>query len=144
MAGQPSAGNRNDLLLDFDDERPVYNNGQRPPLNDDDLLRAYNADHGETNPRPSVSYDDFVGGAGGPTPSAGRPLPGGPGTVAGRGGPYVTGDGTRTYSQSSGLGNYQRYADDLDDFPDDGNSSYYQAGGALPGDGPGVPMGGKY
>jgi phospholipid-transporting ATPase len=143
MAGQPSAGNRNDLLLDFDDDRPVYNDGQRPPMNDDDLLRAYNADHGESNPRPSVSYDDFVGGAGEPTHPAGRPLPGGPGTAPSRGGPYVTGEGTRTYSQSSGLGNYQRYADDMDDFPDDGASSYYQAGGALPGDGAGVPIGGR-
>jgi phospholipid-transporting ATPase len=141
MAGQPSAGNRHDLLLDFDDERPIYNNGQRPPMNDDDMLRAYNTDHGEPNSRPSVSYDDFVGGAGGPTPSAARPLPGGPGTTPGRGGPYVSGEEMRRNSQSSGLGNYQRYADDMDDFPDEGSSSYYQAGGAIPGDG--TPIAGR-
>src|SRR5690348_13491045 len=100
MAGQPS--NRNDLLLDLDDDRPVYNDGKRPPMNDDDLLRAYNADHDETNPRPSVSYDDFVGGGGGPTSPTARPLPGGPNTVPGTSGPYVGGN-QRTYSQSSGL-----------------------------------------
>ncbi|KAH8653216.1 P-type ATPase-like protein [Tricladium varicosporioides] len=139
MAGQPS--NRNDLLLDLDDDRPVYNDGKRPPLNDDDLLRAYNADHDETNPRPSVSYDDFVGG-GGPTSPTARPLPGGPDTVPGASGSYVRGN-QRTYSQTSGLGNYQRYADDLDDYPDEGQSMYYQQGGAIPGDGTGVPMRGK-
>ncbi|KAF4626638.1 hypothetical protein G7Y89_g11521 [Cudoniella acicularis] len=143
MAGQPSSNNRNDLLLDLDDERPIYHEGQRPPINDDDLLRAYNVDHDETNPRPSISYDDFVGG-GGPTSPTSRPLPGGPGTVpGGEGGPYAPGASNRTFSQSSGLGNYQRYADDLDDYPDEGQSMYYQQGGAIPGDGTGVPMRGK-
>ncbi|TVY14121.1 putative phospholipid-transporting ATPase [Lachnellula arida] len=134
MAGKPSSSNRNDLLLDLDDERPIYHDGQRPPLNDDDLLRAYNADH-QSNPRPSVSYDDFVGAGGEAHPPA-RPLPGGPGTVPGvAGGPYAGDNSQRTYSQSSGLNNYQRYADDLDDFPDEGHSMYYQQGEALPGDG---------
>lgn len=139
MAGQPSS-NRNDLLLDLTDEQPIYNDGQRPPLSDADLLRAYNADHDGTS-RPSISYDDFVGG-GGEAHSSARTLPGGPGTVP-EAGPYATGSGSRTYSQSSGLGNYQRYADDLDDFPEDGQSMYYQPGGALAGDGTGMPMRGK-
>ncbi|KAF8849370.1 P-type ATPase-like protein [Acephala macrosclerotiorum] len=139
MAGAPSS-NRNDLLLDLGDEQPIYNDGQRPPMNDDDLLRAYNADHDTTQPRPSVSYDDFVGGGGETHPS--RPLPGGPGTVPGAG-PYVSGTSNRTYSQSSGLGNYQRYVDDLDDFPESDGQSYYHQGGALPGDGAGMSMGGK-
>jgi len=131
MAGQPF-NNRNDLLLDLDDHQPVYNAGQRPAVNDDDLLRAYNADHDPTNPRPSTSYDEFVGTG---APSTARPLPGGPGSLpAGRGAPYISGVGDRTYSQTSGLNNYQRYADDLDDFPDDGHS-YYNQGGAIPGDG---------
>ncbi|KAH8589264.1 P-type ATPase-like protein [Bisporella sp. PMI_857] len=133
MAGQPF-NNRNDLLLDLDDHQPVYNNGQRPPLNDDDLLRAYNANHDESNPRPSTSYDEFVGT--GPTgPHTTRSLPGGPGTIPGGVGapPYMSTE-NRTYSQTSGLNNYQRYADDLDDFPDDGHS-YYNQGGAIPGDG---------
>jgi phospholipid-transporting ATPase len=142
MAGQPSR-NRNDLLLDLSDEQPIYNDGQRPPLNDDDLLRAYNADHDESQPRPSISYDEFVGASAGAHPST-RNLPGGPGTVpVGGAGPYSSGAANRTYSQTSGLNNYQRYADDLDDFPEDGQSMYYQQGGALSGDGAGVQMGGK-
>jgi phospholipid-transporting ATPase len=140
MAGQPPS-NRNDLLLDLHDEQPIYNDGQRPPLNDDDLLRAYNADHDPANSRPSISYDDFVGGSG-EAHSSTRQIPSGPGTVSGAG-PYTSGTGNRTYSQSSGLGNYQRYADDLDDYPDDGQSMYYQDGGAHPGDGGSMPLGGK-
>ncbi len=140
MAGQPSSSNRNDLLLDLHDEQqPVYNEGQRPPMNDEDLLRAYNADHDESNPRPSISYDDFVG-AGQGEHSATRQLPGGPGTVPGNlGGPYLSDGVNRSYSQTSGLNNYQRYADDLDDFPDDGQSMYYHQGGAIPGSGAGKP-----
>lgn len=136
MAGRPqgqSSTNQGNLLLDLnDDEQPVYNEGQRAPMNDDDLLRAYNSSHDPNNPRPSVSYDDFVGGS---HPSA-RDLPGGPGTISGAGtGPYLSGRES-SYSQSSGLNNYQRYADDVDDFPDDGQSMYYQQGGAI-GDGSG-------
>lgn len=139
MAGQSSKG-RNDHLLDLDDERPFYNSGQRAPANDEDLLRAYNANHDETNPRPSVSYDDFVGGSGGQ--SSNSRLPGGPGTVtAPQTGPYAGNQGQTNYSQTSGLNNYQRYADELDDFPDDGNS-YYHQGGAIPGDGAGMRLGG--
>ena len=134
MAGKPPPSNRNDLLLDLDDEQPIYNAGQRPPVNDDDLLRAYTHDHEEATNRPSVSYDDFVGSGGATNPSA-RQLPGGPGTVPSRGAPYITGVGDRTYSQTSGLGNYQRYADELDDFPDDSNSMYYNAGDGARGGG---------
>ncbi|KAK0646441.1 hypothetical protein B0T16DRAFT_413448 [Cercophora newfieldiana] len=39
----------------------------------------------------------------------------------------------RQYSQTSELGNYQRYADDFDDLPEDGGS-YYQRGGNVSGD----------
>ncbi|KAI9733775.1 MAG: hypothetical protein M1818_007189 [Claussenomyces sp. TS43310] len=144
MAGRPPAGifnNDDNLLLDLDDqdERPIYNEGKRPPINDDDLLHAYNADHGDSVSRPSISYDDFVGSrsAAGPPTSH---LPGGPGTTpAGTSGPYST---NRTYSQTSGLDNYQRYADDGDDFPDDGQSMHYQYGGAIPSE-PGMPLRGK-
>lgn len=141
MAGR-SANNRDDLLLDLDDEQPIYNSGQRPPGNDDDLLRAYNANHDETNPRPSISYDDFVGGSNERgQPSTSR-LPGGSGTVATpQTGPYMGNVGHGNYSQTSDLHNYQRYADDLDDFPDDGNS-YYHQGGAIPGDGASMRLGG--
>ncbi|CAL3968604.1 hypothetical protein PZA11_004633 [Diplocarpon coronariae] len=138
MAGQPP-NHRDDLLLDLHDEQPIYNDGQRPPLNDDDMLRAYNVDHEETISRPSISYDDFVGAGEGLQSS--RQLQGGPVTV-GRG-PYASDPTNRTYSQTSGLENYQRYADDLDDFPDDGQSLYYQHGGAIPGDGAGMQLGGN-
>jgi len=135
MAGHTN--NRNDLLLDLDDNQPVYNDGQRPPMNDDDLLRAYNADHDESNPRPSTTYDEFVGTGGGR--SSTRPLPGGPGTLPAD--PYISGVRDRTYSQTSGLNNYQRYAD-VDDFTDDGHS-YYNQSAAIPGDGAGGSINGN-
>ncbi|RAL59529.1 hypothetical protein DID88_006523 [Monilinia fructigena] len=135
MAGQPS-DNRDDLLLDLHDEQPIYHTGQRAPMNDDDSLRAYNADHDESNPRPSISYDNFVGAPSPSSPPSTSHLPGGPGyppTEAQP--PYIHGT-SASYSQTSGLNNYQRYADDLDDFPDDGHSSeYYHHGTAVPGDG---------
>lgn len=138
MAGQPPT-HRNDLLLDLNDEQPAYNDGQRPPMNDDDMLRAYNADHDETNPRPSVTYDDFVGAQGAQHPSP--PYLGEPGLTAGAG-PYASASQNRTYSQTSGLDNYQRYADDLDDLPEDGQS-YYHRGGAIPSDGASIRTGDK-
>ncbi|KAF8857008.1 hypothetical protein BDZ45DRAFT_727083 [Acephala macrosclerotiorum] len=48
---------------------------------------------------------------------------------------YVSGTSNVTYSQSSELENYQRYADDLDDFPEPDDQSYYYQGGAIPSDG---------
>ena len=135
MAGRPpgglhggSSGNREDLLLDLDNDQPVYNDGQRSALNDDDLMRSYTLDH-EPQSRPSVSYDDFVGSSG---PSAGRSAGAGL-DMSGQSasGPYRN----RQYSQSSELGNYQRYADDFDDFPAD-SDSYYHDGGAMAGAGP--------
>jgi phospholipid-transporting ATPase len=134
----PFQHNRNDLLLDLEDEQPTYSSGQRPPLNDEDLLRTYTASHDEPS-RPSISYDDFVGAGGAPHPST-RQLPGGPGTVSSsQRGPYMSGTDDRMYSQSSGLNNYQRYADELDDFPEDGTSMYSNTGGATHGG----PTGGK-
>jgi phospholipid-transporting ATPase len=125
MAG-PS--NRNDSLIDLEDT-PVYSTGQRPHLNDDDLLSAYNADHDDSNARTSTSYDDFVGTGGNGHPA--RQLPGGPGTIpTGSAVPYLSSGAGHAYSQSSGLDNYQRYADDDVDFPDDDHSMYYNAAGA--------------
>ncbi|KAF1731528.1 putative phospholipid-transporting ATPase DRS2 [Beauveria bassiana] len=134
MAGRPPGGPRagqshthDDLLLDLDNEQPVYSQGQRSTLNDDDLLRNYNQPH-DSPGRPSVSYDDFVGATGmhespGRQPGAGTgPHPSSRLDAAG---PYMT----RQYSQTSELGNYQRYADDLDDYPSD-RASYYQNDGA--------------
>ncbi|KAL9016500.1 MAG: hypothetical protein Q9185_006158 [Variospora sp. 1 TL-2023] len=139
MADRPPVGhphvshNDSGLLLDLEESGPVYNDGRPPPVNDDSLLRQYNINDSDTNqPRPSTSYDEFVGSQ---QSTAG--LPGGPG--ASHGGapsrPYLTGD-TRTYSQTSGLNNYQRYSD-LDDFPEDDRSmqgGFYDAaeGGSTP------------
>lgn len=139
MADRPLGGhqqvphNDSGLLLDLEETGPVYHDGRPPPVNDENLLRQYNINSSETNqPRPSTSYDEFVG-----SQHAAASLPGGPGTVPGgmpqR--PYMGGD-NRTYSQTSGLNNYQRYAD-LDDFPDDDRSTqggYYDTaeGGSTP------------
>ncbi|KAF7545637.1 hypothetical protein G7Z17_g9022 [Cylindrodendrum hubeiense] len=120
-----SSSNRDDLLLDLDNDQPVYNDGQRSTLNDDDLMRFHNQEQ-DPQGRPSVSYDDFVGGGGGSSnPPASRSAGGlgVPGPEAANN-PYLT----RQYSQTSDLHNYQRYADDDDDFPAEGDS-YYQHGG---------------
>ncbi|KAK4190085.1 hypothetical protein QBC35DRAFT_491285 [Podospora australis] len=138
MTGRPppggSAPSRNDLLVDLDNEQPVYSTGQRSALTDDDLLNSYAYDQQGAPARPSVSYDEFVGsgqarhaGAGGPPPV------GASGGGSGPSGPYGGGNPVnRQYSQTSDLGNYQRYADDFDDYPED-QGSYYQTGGAVPG-----------
>ncbi|KAF7546875.1 hypothetical protein G7046_g9179 [Stylonectria norvegica] len=141
MAGRPTGGphggpssNRDDLLLDLDNDQPMYNEGQRSTLNDDDLMRFHTQDQEEDTPsRPSVSYDDFVGAGDSTRAPASQPAGalGVPGTGTGTGsGPYMT----RQYSQTSDLGNYQRYADDIDDYPADGDS-FYQRGGDVPGHG---------
>jgi phospholipid-transporting ATPase len=125
MAGRPPGGqpSHNENLIDFDDNQPAYYSGARPPANDDDLLHRYDINNSDTHQpqsRPSVSYDDFVGGG---RPNAG--LPGGPGAPPAAGGPYGAG-GQRAYSQTSDLNNYQRYSDA--DIEDD-QSMYYATGG---------------
>ncbi|KAK3996082.1 hypothetical protein QBC44DRAFT_6552 [Cladorrhinum sp. PSN332] len=136
MAGRPPPGDpapsrNNDLLLDLDNEQPIYSSGQRSALTDDDLLNSYAYDQ-EGAPRPSVSYDDFVG-SGQPGQSApGRPPPpssqgASSGPTSQPPGPYATQSDNRQYSQTSDLDNYQRYADDFDDYPEEGGA-YYQHG----------------
>ncbi|KAJ4392145.1 aminophospholipid translocase [Gnomoniopsis smithogilvyi] len=132
MAGRPAHGE--DLLLDLDDQ-PAYSGGHRSALTDDDLLRsdAYDHDGLGAQPRPSVSYDDFVGAPHThpttlPSPHAASPVGAQTGST---GAPYYSDStsGARQYSQTSDIGNYQRYADDYsDDYQEDGNS-YYQNGG---------------
>lgn len=123
--GGPS-NNRDDLLLDLENEQPVYSAGQRSALNDDDLMRNY-ADQ-DRQGRPSVSYDDFMG-ASGPSYASGSRTGRGPGSeLQSPQTPY--GDRNRQFDQSSDLNNYQRYADDFDDYPQEADS-YYQHGGAL-------------
>ena len=148
MAGRPPATQQtsrshdDSLLLDLEDSNPVYNDGRPPPVSDEELLRQDYIDSPETpQPRPSTSYDDFVGSQsttsnlpGGPgAPHSGPPIP-----------PYLDAGTDRAFSQSSGLNNYQRYSD-VDDFPDD-DRSYYQSGGV--GDGSITPgqetLGGRH
>ncbi|KAJ5502931.1 ATPase P-type K/Mg/Cd/Cu/Zn/Na/Ca/Na/H-transporter [Penicillium fimorum] len=124
----PAAGRDDDLLLDSE---PIYNSGQGPPVNDDHLLERYDIDDSEqpyieTQPRPSISYDNFVGsrvphGAAQHNAASGPAHPPvNPGLQPND--PYSSGTRDRAYSQSSGLDNYRRYS--LDDF-DDGHSGYY-------------------
>ncbi|KAM0796037.1 phospholipid-transporting ATPase [Usnea florida] len=114
-------------LLDLDDTTPIYSDGRPPPVHNNEPLHQYNINHSDRpQPRPSVSYDEFVGAQ---QPSHG--LPGGPGAPR-TGQPYL-GIGNRTYSQTSDLNNYQRYSD-MDDLPEDDPSmhgGYYQSSGAL-------------
>ena len=134
MTGRPP-GDRppytQNTLLDLENDQPVYGGGQRSNLNDDDLLRSYTLDH-EPESRPSVSYDDFVGaGVTGHRrhPSSGASLPSASGAVASSSrGPYAL---DRLDSQSH-LNNYQRYADDYDDYPTDADSSFYPHGDPQP------------
>ncbi|KAI1167974.1 hypothetical protein F5B18DRAFT_341028 [Nemania serpens] len=130
MAGRAplggSSGPNNDLLLDLDDQ-PVYHTGQRAPVNDDELLRSYNANNRSTEPpsRQSVSYDDFIGASETTHPSVKNPAAGA--RASGPRAPYMV-ENDRQYSQTSDLNNYRRYADDFEEYPDD-DQSYYQHGG---------------
>lgn len=136
MAGRPPGGgfdtehtnNRDDLLLDLDNDQPIYNGGQRSNLNDDDLMRFHEQNQDPPPGRTSVSYDDFVGARDANHASTAQPA-GGLG-VPPRSGPGSNPYLTRQYSQTSELGNYQRYADDFDDYPVEGDSYYHQDGGA--------------
>jgi phospholipid-transporting ATPase len=130
MARRPPAGppSHNDNLIDFDDhdQQPIYHSGARPPVRDDELLHRYDIDSSDAAPpgRPSVSYDEFVGGG----RSTGG-LPGGPDAPVGER-PYAQGT-SRAYSQASDMSNYQRYSDA--EIPADDDHSvqgYYAAGGA--------------
>lgn len=129
MAGRPPPGypqgHNEDLLLDLDDGRPYYSSGQRPVETDDELLRRYTTETLQ-QPRPSISYDDFVGGG---VPTSG--LPGGPGVPpAGHAQTPYLASGDHTYSQTSDLHNYQRYTD-ADQLSQDDRSmeGYYASGG---------------
>ncbi|KAK7713628.1 aminophospholipid translocase [Botryosphaeria dothidea] len=136
MAGRPPGGQANaphgedNLLLDLNDGAPTYSSGQRPPTTDEHLLNRYDindSDQPQPQSRPSVSYDDFVGGSG----SGNRPpqiATGQPGTTRDElQSPYMSTNSKRIYSQSSDLQNYQRYTD----IDDEGSSMQgsYAAGG---------------
>ncbi|KAF2270296.1 phospholipid-translocating P-type ATPase [Lojkania enalia] len=132
MAGRPPGGqpSHSDNLIDFDDNQPAYYSGARPPVNDDELLNRYDVHSADAQPqgRPSISYDDFVGGS---RSTAG--LPGGPGAPPAGDMPYSSG-GSRLYSQTSDLHNYQRYSDaDIPVDDDQSMQGYYASGGAYDG-----------
>lgn len=129
MAGRPPEPPRSENLIDFDEPQPQYYSGARPPANDEDLLRRFDIDSSDApaqqQNRPSISYDDFVGGG---RSTAG--LPGGPGAPPAGQGPYASASSGRLYSQTSDLNNYQRYSDaDVDD-----DQSMYYAGTGYSGD----------
>jgi len=100
MAGNPQ---NNNLLLDLDDQGRNYGNPGRPPATSEQ----------EYAHRMSTSYDEFVGGAGGPSSQPYQPDFDPPP-------PVDFAQNHRTYSQSSALDNYQPYYDDLHD---DGRST---------------------
>ncbi|KAF2144222.1 uncharacterized protein K452DRAFT_223949 [Aplosporella prunicola CBS 121167] len=127
MAGRPPGGptsaNNEDLLLDLSEPGPAYNSGQGPPTNDENLLRHYDInDTDAAQPRPSESYDDFVGGSGTAAAPAGHARP------LSENNPYLTTNTGRIYSQSSDLQNYQRYTDVEDDAALSMQNSYAAGG----------------
>ena len=130
-SGRPPGGRRagnDDDLLQLDEIQPsVYNSGQPPPVDDEHLRERYSLDDSDPSfPRPSVSYDDFVGartGQQGSGPGAATLDPNSAGNT------FYTGGMARTYSQTSDLQNYQRYSD-LDDLDDDRSAGFYADGAA--------------
>ena len=85
-------GPAKDHLLDLGGAEQAYNSGQPPPVRDQELLRHLDIDDtDEAQPRPSTSYDDFVGGR----PQAAAPGHSGePSTSRPFNAPYMT-DGNR-------------------------------------------------
>lgn len=134
MAGRPNApeaSNQNNNLLDLGSSTPVYSSGQRPPVDDSQLLQRYNIDDSDEfqpEPRPSTSYDEFVGG-GRPAPHNHDPTQLPPSsTRPSFTAPYMS-DASHNYSQTSDLHNYAQYGDGGEDGEDDGGYKYYDAGG---------------
>ena len=126
----PANPNRdhNDLL---DLERTVYNTGERPPVDDNQLLQRYDIDDSD-QPRPSVSYDDFVGERGPPNNTSAQQSSGTATAVSNFSRPYLD-PGSRSYSQTTDLHTYSRYSDDVE-FPDEDD---------IPGGGISVIRGGR-
>lgn len=129
MAGRPNApptsNNYNqDQLLDLGNPGPVYSSGQRPPVDDSQLLQRYNIDDSdEAQPRPSTSYDDFVGGGRAPAPDhAQHPIA--TGSSRQFNAPFMS-DGSRNYSQTSDLHNYSKYGDTDDYAGEESGYKYY-------------------
>ncbi|KAL4790404.1 hypothetical protein BDV19DRAFT_372322 [Aspergillus venezuelensis] len=135
LGRHPAAGRDDDLLLE--ESAPIYNTGRPPPVNDEHLLRQYDIDDSDNGqqPRPSVSYDNFVGGSA--HPHAGAHATGAqavhPPVQAGGylTDPYSGHDVSRTYSQTSDLSNYNRYS--IDEYDDERSGhGYYDMTGQDP------------
>lgn len=114
-------------LLDLED--PPGNDRRPSPAGATFSSQASNVNDNDINqPRPSVSYDDFVGGQ---QPSSTASLPGGPGPQPIRQHllPYIGVGNVPSHSQTSDLNDYQRYSD-IDDHQDESiQGAYYDAGG---------------
>ena len=135
--GRPSSSSQHvqPTLLDDHSSQQTYNSGQRPPVDDQQLLERYDIDDSEEQqPRPSTSYDEFVGGAQlQDNRSRGREHV--PPRL-----PYLD-HGQRTYSQTSDLHNYARYGDE--DFADESQSTHKYYDHAGPSD-ENIPGGGVH
>ncbi|KAI9369600.1 hypothetical protein BJX61DRAFT_545418 [Aspergillus egyptiacus] len=132
--GRHPAAGRDDDLLQLEESAPIYNTGRPPPVNDERLLRQYDIDDSDQAlPRPSVSYDNFVGGRGQQQQPGAHATSSAPPIQAGiyMNDPYSGQDLSRTYSQSSGLSNYQRYS--IDEYDDErATHGYYDMTGQSP------------
>jgi phospholipid-transporting ATPase len=120
--GSASSGARRQQpnLLDLDDTNSAqYSSGRPSHLDDDTLRREYDMID-EFQPRTSTSYDDFVGASVQRQPAASSALP--PPDLR----PNVLAHSGSFVSQTSGLGNYQRYSD-TGDSPDEDRSVFYAA-----------------
>nr|POE66192.1 putative phospholipid-transporting atpase [Quercus suber] len=141
MAGRPGYthdSNNDDLLgLHEDQNEPIYNTGQRPPVSDARMLHDFDIETSDS--RMSISHDHFVGSQHGTHSTSA--LPGGPEAPSLR--PPGLGETGRNYSQTSGLNNYQRYSDiDNDRYSDSASmAGGYAAGGGIDEDNlPGLPI----
>jgi phospholipid-transporting ATPase len=116
MSGNPfedgAAGSRN-----YGEMGNPYNTGQRPPVDDTQLTQRYDIDESDDpQPRPSTSYDDFVGGR--PQGPSSNQIP-----TYNPPRPFAPQYNERNYSQTSDLHNFNRYSD-ADEVGD--NDSTYQ------------------
>ncbi|RMZ82312.1 hypothetical protein DV738_g1724, partial [Chaetothyriales sp. CBS 135597] len=106
MAGYRPHGDgrpQRDDLLGLDSQNPTYSSQGRPRAGDDELSQRYNVQEtNEAAPRPSTSYDDFVGGR----QQQARQFH----------------EGNSAYSHTSDLHNYSHYVDDAD--PGDNDSAF--------------------
>ncbi|KAF2861855.1 aminophospholipid-translocating P4-type ATPase [Piedraia hortae CBS 480.64] len=116
------------------DDGPVYNNGQPPPISDETMQRHIN----DSSAPVQSGAESLRQSLGSPTTAN---LPGGPespGVYSHLQRPPADG---RKYSQTSILNNYQQYSDVEHELDSDAASGYYAAGGRIDDDSlPGLPL----